>query len=227
MQIKKIFSALMSGAFKGHFGQYAEDALVRKLFDFKHRKGNYIDLGAYHPFRFSNTAFFWMRDWQGINVDANPKTIELFKKTRKKDLNLWAAVITQQEFDSGTKHINLMLPEKSDRYGLSAIGTVSKEQAEQNGMKTLVSVPTTTINNIFKKNHIVKLDFLNIDLEGYDEKVILDFDFKFCKPKIIAIEIFSKSVCETTANLTVAHIKKQGYRLHAVAGYTAIFVLLD
>jgi len=40
--------AVFAGNAKGHFGQPAEDALVRKLFP-KRMSGTYLDLGAFHP----------------------------------------------------------------------------------------------------------------------------------------------------------------------------------
>lgn len=227
MKLTKIIAAIASGQIKGHFGQYGEDILIRKIFDFANIKGRYVDLGAYHPFRFSNTAYLWMRGWQGINVDANPNTVTLFKKIRKSDTNIWGAVVTQHEFDTGQKNVGLMLPAKPDRYGLSAIGTINTHQANQNGMMTQVEVPTTTLKNILQSHNITHVDFLNIDIEGYDEKIILDFDFTICKPKSIAVEIFSKSVCETVQTKAVAHLKKNGYTFYAVAGYTAIFVLIE
>ena len=66
-----MFSALFSGGIKGHFGQGAEDVLVRKLFPRTKKDGVYLDIGAYHPFKHSNTAWFWMKGWRGYNIDAN------------------------------------------------------------------------------------------------------------------------------------------------------------
>lgn len=40
--------AVFAGNAKGHFGQPAEDALVRKLFP-KRMSGTYLDLDAFHP----------------------------------------------------------------------------------------------------------------------------------------------------------------------------------
>ena len=54
-----------------HFGNYGEDLILHRLFDRTYRNGFYVDLGAYHPFRFSNTAYFYLKGWNGINVDAN------------------------------------------------------------------------------------------------------------------------------------------------------------
>jgi len=93
MKFSRVIAAFLSGSIKGHFGQWGEDVLIRKLFDRKLSDGFYLDLGAYHPFTHSNTAYFWIKGWSGINVDANPYTIDLFNKTRPNDQNIWAAII--------------------------------------------------------------------------------------------------------------------------------------
>jgi hypothetical protein len=54
--------------------------------------GFYIDVGAYHPKRLSNTYYFYKRGWTGINIDPTPGIIELFKKARPRDINLPYAV---------------------------------------------------------------------------------------------------------------------------------------
>lgn len=89
----KLTKTILSGSIKGHFGQWGEDILVRKLFPRKKSTGVYLDLGAYHPFKHSNTAFFWLKGWHGFNIDANPETIKIFKKTRPKDINIHSAAI--------------------------------------------------------------------------------------------------------------------------------------
>ena len=50
MKLINIMKAVMAGHFKGHFGQYAEDTLVRKLFAPRKRMESCLDVGAYHPF---------------------------------------------------------------------------------------------------------------------------------------------------------------------------------
>jgi hypothetical protein len=56
VRIQYLIEAIFSGGIKGHFGQWAEDVIVRKLFPKNKNHGIYLDLGAYHPFIFSNTS---------------------------------------------------------------------------------------------------------------------------------------------------------------------------
>ena len=70
-----------------HYSQEGEDILLNKIFSGK-KEGFYIDIGAHHPKRFSNTYLFYQKGWQGINVDCMPGSMKLFKKLRPRDINL-------------------------------------------------------------------------------------------------------------------------------------------
>ena len=50
--------------------------------------GFYVDVGAHHPRRYSNTYLFYKRGWRGINIDAAPGSMKSFSKTRPRDINL-------------------------------------------------------------------------------------------------------------------------------------------
>ena len=55
-------------------------------------KGTYVDIGCFHPIMHSNTAKLYNKGWNGINIDLNPISIDLFKILRKKDKNYCAAI---------------------------------------------------------------------------------------------------------------------------------------
>ena len=60
---------------------------LKKYFNNK-KKGIYIDVGAYHPIRLSNTMFSYDKGWKGINIDVSKKSIDLFNLVRPRDINL-------------------------------------------------------------------------------------------------------------------------------------------
>ncbi len=45
-------------------------------------------MGAHHAQRFSNTNYFYWEGWRGINIDAMPGSMEPFKQSRPRDINL-------------------------------------------------------------------------------------------------------------------------------------------
>ena len=67
------------------YSQEGEDMILRRLFE-KQKTGFYVDVGAHHPKRFSNTFFFYKKGWSGINIDAMPNSMRLFDKIRPRDI---------------------------------------------------------------------------------------------------------------------------------------------
>lgn len=65
--------------------------VLRRFFEQK-KKGFYVDIGAHHPKRFSNTYYFYRIGWSGINIDAMPGSMRLFEKWRPRDVNLEVGV---------------------------------------------------------------------------------------------------------------------------------------
>ena len=49
------------------FSQEGEDLILQRYFEGK-TKGFFVDIGAHHPIRFSNTYHFYRRGWRGMVV---------------------------------------------------------------------------------------------------------------------------------------------------------------
>src|ERR1700730_13951345 len=73
------------------YSQDGEDLILRRLFE-RQKFGFYVDVGAHHPFRFSNTCFFHRAGWMGINIDPNPDAIKTFRRDRPSDINVCVGV---------------------------------------------------------------------------------------------------------------------------------------
>src|SRR5688500_140097 len=75
----------------------AEDLVIQRLFDtviFKARSktGFYLDIGAFHPIIHSNTYFFYLKGWRGVNVEPNPQYISDFAHARPDDVTINAGL---------------------------------------------------------------------------------------------------------------------------------------
>src|SRR5262249_32770188 len=69
------------------YSQEGEDMILNRIFGEK-KSGFYVDVGAYHPKRFSNTYFFYKKGWRGINIDAMPGSMKPFNAKRNRDINV-------------------------------------------------------------------------------------------------------------------------------------------
>jgi len=56
-RISKLKTEILDGYGLKSYSQEGEDMILRRLFG-KQKKGFYVDIGAHHPKRFSNTFFF-------------------------------------------------------------------------------------------------------------------------------------------------------------------------
>jgi FkbM family methyltransferase len=154
-----------------HLGEFGEDIFVRRFFR-KFQSGLYVDVGAYHPIKGSLTYDLYKKNWSGINVDLSKITIDLFKLSRPKDINIRAAIT---DFDG-----------KTFFYENSPINQQNSLTENSNAKK--IEIDCYKLNTILDNHKIKKVDYLNIDAEGNDFKVISNFNFKKFNPTLISIE---------------------------------------
>ena len=167
----KILKIFKNSKKKTHLGEFGEDIFVRRFFK-KNSKGFYVDVGAYHPIKGSLTYDLYKNNWTGINIDLSKISIDLFKISRPKDINLRAAVT---DFDG-----------KTFFYENSPINQQNSLIENSNAKKT--EIDCYKLNTILENHKIQKVDYLNVDAEGNDFKVISTFDFKKYKPSLVSIE---------------------------------------
>ena len=142
----------------------------------------YIDVGCFHPIRFSNTMFLNSKGWKGMNIDLSEKTIDLFNISRPKDINL--------NFGVGSKEETLEYFYNKELYQAN---TLNKNFAEsflkKEGLKKKKIEIKTLSYLIDKYEFNEKIDLIDIDAEGFDLEVLKGIDFKKYKIDLIMIEV--------------------------------------
>ena len=81
---------------RSQYSQWGEDQFISDYFREK-QNGVYLDIGCFHPFMYSNTCLLHRKGWQGINIDINPTSIDLFNIARPKDTNLCTTINKKKE----------------------------------------------------------------------------------------------------------------------------------
>jgi FkbM family methyltransferase len=182
--LKKLFPQYLFST--RSFAQDGEDVLLYAFFKYKKRgyKGFYVDIGAHHPFRFSNTALFYRKGWKGINIEPTTHLIDLFYKHRKRDINLQAAVSDHSGsltfFEFNEPALNGFDEKLSlERASMSQYQLISKRD-----------VPVFTLKEILDKHlpENQRIDFFTIDVEGHDLNILKSNDWEKYKPFFILIE---------------------------------------
>ncbi len=132
----------------------------------------------------SNTAELLNFGWSGIYIDPisefchEASLLHYDKLDRLKIINVGASDITESCVLYGEE---TFIPNKKIKYNDPFLGTPYKYPG-----RLVECLPTSAI---LKKESCPELiDFMSIDVEGYEEKVIKGIDFKIHKPKILFIE---------------------------------------
>jgi FkbM family methyltransferase len=216
----KVYS-LMVNFFDGHstkiYSLEGEDMILARIFEGK-KNGFYVDVGAHHPKRFSNTYYFYKIGWNGINIDAMPGSMEIFKKDRPRDINIEVAISDENK--------------KLTYYAFSdpALNGFSKDLSEnvyQKDYEILFKkeIKTLTLEQILDKflPEKQKIDFLSIDVESLEFQVIKSNNWNKYMPDVILIEILDNDLESIFENDIYKFLKSKGFKMIAKTLNTVIF----
>lgn len=202
------------------YSQEGEDMILRRIFENK-EVGFYIDVGAHHPKRFSNTHYFYKKGWNGINIDAMPNSMKAFDRLRRRDINIEAAISDER---------SMLIYYEFDETALNGFSKpLSVLRGNSNNYSIVNSYPieTKTLNEIlcdFSNNIPKEIDFITIDVEGFDFNVLKSLDLNKYKPNLILIEILSENLEDVVNNEISIYIKTFGYRLYAKSFNTVFYI---
>ena len=176
---KKIYSHM-----KVSFSQEGEDLVLRRFLENK-KRGFYVDIGACHPQRFSNTMSFYLDGWSGISIEPNPEVIDLFREIRPRDINL--------NFGIGVVADNIeyfMFAEAAlNTFSLERVEELASKKENYNPIKK-IKVEVKPLSEILTM-HLPKsqeITFMSVDCEGYDYQVLISNDWKIYRPRFVLVE---------------------------------------
>lgn len=189
------------------FSQEGEELYLREKFAKK--KGIYVDVGALHPFRFSNTAWAYAKGWRGINVEPNIDQFHLFELFRPKDININCGIadcegeLTYYCFDEPARN-------GFDRGAYQNAPVIEERK-----------VAVRKLSDILKEYEISRIDFLDIDVEGLEIEVLRSIDFSVDIECILLEQHVDVEALDQTEEYLF--LKRKGYRAVAKYGRTTVY----
>ena len=171
---------------KKSYSNWGIDMLADFFFK-KKQKGIYIDVGCHHPFINNNTYPLHKKGWTGINIDIDFSLIDSFNFYRSKDHNVLIAA------SDVVGESNLYF-----YHNRAAKNTLSKDIG--NLPNQIKKIKTNTLNNIIENSQFKdkKINFLSIDVEGLELKVLKGFDFQKYKPDLVVLEFLQPEIKEVS-----------------------------
>ncbi len=208
-RLKQYRKACLTNFIRIFFSQFGEDVALAALIG-KQRHGVYVDVGCYHPKKFSNTYFLYRRGWRGINIDMEAHKVALFDIARRRDINVTAAV---------SDAISPLYVSAKRTHALEATLCTSGESNEQITPRTLTSIIDDS------PFHDRPIDVLSVDAEGHDIHVLRSLDFNRYRPRFVIAEVLAKRIEEVLASEVHAWLERHGYVLRSWTVCSLIYVL--
>jgi len=206
---------------KKYYSEQGEDIMLEHYCP--EERGFYVDIGAYHPNRFSVTRMFYKKGWNGINIEPNPDSIKTFKRMRKRDINLNIGVSDE------TGELNYYYYGKNEPTNTfdAEMYKIWERKAEK-----IIKIKVDTLNNILDK-YLPKgktVDFLTIDVERHELTILQALNYEKYSPKHILVEDLSfydknKNFMEFTDSKLCGFLNSKGYIVVAKTWYTILFKL--
>jgi FkbM family methyltransferase len=160
------------------FAQNYEDVMLARAFRGR-ESGFYIDVGAWHPVIDSVTKHFYDLGWSGINVEPAREYLALLERERPRDVNLGIALGERRE--RRTLH-------QFRGSGLSTLAEPPAEAAAFGFERREVEVDVVPLREVCEAHVRGEVDFLKIDVEGWERAVLLGGDWERFRPRIVLVE---------------------------------------
>lgn len=204
------------------YAQEGEDMVLGRLFESRlQHGGTYVDVGAHHPRRFSNTKLLYDRGWSGLNVDASREAIALFERERPRDINIWTGV--GQENGSAIFYV----------FNEPALNTFDRERAqiiEAKDRRFRVveerEVSVTTLAALLDRHLGDRdIDVLLVDVEGRDLAVLKSNNWRnYCPQYVVVEKLDCRTIRDADQSDVSLYLQGEGYQFFAKTVNSLFFV---
>jgi FkbM family methyltransferase len=167
-----------------YYSQFEQDKTAHQMFFQNTPKGYFVDIGAHDGTTFSNSKFFEELGWNGVCIEPNPKIFDILQSTRK------CKCVKKAIADKvGTAQFFQILGEAdmlsglADEFNQRGIENINRNV--QNNEFEYIDVELDLFDNIVDSTTI---DFLSLDTEGNELKILQTIDFDKYDIKVITVE---------------------------------------
>jgi FkbM family methyltransferase len=168
--------------------QHGQDKYLNCNYFKSKPEGIFVDVGAHDGKTISNSIFFEKIGWKGLCIEPLPNIFSKLVGNRNCICENYAISSEEGEEDFLlVEGYAEMLSGLIKEYSSKHLERVKDEIKFYGGSDKTIKVKTTKLQTLLDKHSITKIDYLSIDTEGNELKVLQSIDYK--KTKIFAITI--------------------------------------
>lgn len=200
------------------YSQEGEDLILIDRFASK-ASGFYVDIGAHHPQRFSNTYLLYQRGWRGINIDPMPGIAAKFQKVRPRDVSLELGIAKE------VGQLSYYMFDDPALNGFDKALSLSRDKETPYRIIGEKKIQVRPLKEVLKDYLPPKtsVDVLTIDVEGLDLEVLQSNDWSLYQPTVLIVELRQESLDAAFNDPTVLFLRDKGYSLFACTGRSWFF----
>jgi FkbM family methyltransferase len=188
------------------YAQRFEDLYLMRCFGAR-SEGFYIDIGSGHPV-YDNMSFaFYLKGWRGITVEPNPWLAQLTRAVRPRDRHIEALV--------GVAAGEAIFYLVNDFHGFSTMiaDHARAAQAQFGKSSQTLAVPVTTLAELCEQKDAPRsFEFLKVDVEGAEQDVLLNGDWRRYRPKVVVVEALAPFTLAPAWEAWEPFLAQHGYR---------------
>jgi len=222
----------MSGEPFVSYAQNQEDVVLARALRPDDRRGFWVDVGAGDPVLDPVTAAFAERGWRGVNVEPLPREHDRLCAARPSDTNLRAALGATaglgKLFVEPTGNRDRPDPDAPIDRGASTMVPELVERYRVEGHDfTPIEVPILTLAQVVADHVRGPVDFLKVDVEGFEAEVLAGADWSSFQPRIVVMEATVPKSDEPCHDTWEPMLLDAGYRFAMFDGLNRFYARSD
>lgn len=236
-RMKNIYEHLPNFGRKVYYAERGEDAFLQSYFYSKQTltsskekilplylrtnvgQGFYVDVGANAPIFYSNTYWFYLKGWRGVNIDAAPGTMSAFRKWRPRDINI-EALISDYETEASFYYWETPFPANTTSVEWARVA--AREYGREPRQITMRSRRLDSIlSECLPPNQ--SISFMSIDTEGHDLQVLRSNNWDRYRPELVLVEDYKFDPNDLSTSEVYQFLRSVEYQVYGWMRPTVVY----